>query len=102
MSHTFFIIHGLIKRKTPPPPCSLVSVYAYSLTLLNAVFSGQKLCLNRHGFKPPFVWLTRLFLCLFVFCRFKIHEDTDTSLDDLSDCSSDSMEVCCDDLGESF
>lgn len=50
----------------------------------------------------PFVWLTRLFLCFFVFCRFKIHEDTDTSLDDLSDCSSDSMEVCCDDLGESF
>lgn len=89
MSHTFFIIHGLIKRKTPPR--SMVSVYAYSLTLLNAVFSGQKLCLNRHGFKPPFVWLTRLFLCLFVFCRFKIHEDTD-----------DSMEVCCDDLGESF
>lgn len=100
MSHTFFIIHGLIKRKTPPR--SLVSVYTYSLTLLNAVFSGQKLCLNRHGFKPPFVWLTRLFLCSFVFCRFKIHEDTDTSLDDLSDCSSDSMEVCCDDLGESF
>ncbi|GAA6216802.1 neuron navigator 1 isoform X1 [Lates japonicus] len=33
--------------------------------------------------------------------RFQIHEDTDASLDDLSDCSSDSMEVCCDDLGES-
>ncbi|XP_044069368.1 neuron navigator 1 isoform X3 [Siniperca chuatsi] len=30
--------------------------------------------------------------------RFQVHEDTDASLDDLSDCSSDSMEVCCDDL----
>lgn len=81
-------------KKTSSPWCLLV--YAYSLTLLNAVFSGQKLCLNRRGFKlqfHPFVSF---------FCRFKIHEDTDTSLDDLSDCSSDSMEVCCDDLGESF
>uniref|UniRef100_A0A8C4ID23 Neuron navigator 1 n=1 Tax=Dicentrarchus labrax TaxID=13489 RepID=A0A8C4ID23_DICLA len=31
--------------------------------------------------------------------RFQVHEDTDVALDDLSDCSSDSMEVCCDDLG---
>ncbi|XP_045931974.1 neuron navigator 1 isoform X6 [Micropterus dolomieu] len=31
--------------------------------------------------------------------RFQVHDDTDASLDDLSDCSSDSMEVCCDDLG---
>ncbi|CAB1457606.1 unnamed protein product [Pleuronectes platessa] len=30
--------------------------------------------------------------------RFQVHEDTDASLDNLSDCSSDSMEVCCDDL----
>ncbi|XP_051269678.1 neuron navigator 1 isoform X14 [Dicentrarchus labrax] len=30
--------------------------------------------------------------------RFQVHEDTDVALDDLSDCSSDSMEVCCDDL----
>ncbi|XP_045931975.1 neuron navigator 1 isoform X7 [Micropterus dolomieu] len=30
--------------------------------------------------------------------RFQVHDDTDASLDDLSDCSSDSMEVCCDDL----
>ncbi|XP_051803948.1 neuron navigator 1 isoform X2 [Acanthochromis polyacanthus] len=30
--------------------------------------------------------------------RFQGHEDTDATLDDLSDCSSDSMEVCCDDL----
>ncbi|XP_056246832.1 neuron navigator 1 isoform X5 [Seriola aureovittata] len=30
--------------------------------------------------------------------RFQVHEDTDASLDDLSDCSSDSMEVCCDEL----
>ncbi|XP_041638659.1 neuron navigator 1 isoform X3 [Cheilinus undulatus] len=31
--------------------------------------------------------------------RFQVHEDTDATLDDLSDCSSDSMEVCCDELG---
>ncbi|XP_034388701.1 neuron navigator 1 [Cyclopterus lumpus] len=31
--------------------------------------------------------------------RFQVHEDTDPGLDDLSDCSSDSMEVCCDELG---
>ncbi|XP_074522046.1 neuron navigator 1 isoform X2 [Halichoeres trimaculatus] len=30
--------------------------------------------------------------------RFQVHEDTDATLDDLSDCSSDSMEVCCEDL----
>ncbi|XP_070814558.1 neuron navigator 1 isoform X2 [Chaetodon trifascialis] len=30
--------------------------------------------------------------------RFQVHQDPDASLDDLSDCSSDSMEVCCDDL----
>ncbi|XP_068170740.1 uncharacterized protein [Antennarius striatus] len=29
--------------------------------------------------------------------RFQVHEDSDVFLDDLSDCSSDSMEVCCDD-----
>ncbi|XP_068449652.1 neuron navigator 1 [Clinocottus analis] len=31
--------------------------------------------------------------------RFQVHEDTDPALDDLSDCSSDSMEVCCDEFG---
>ncbi|XP_024915868.1 neuron navigator 1 isoform X3 [Cynoglossus semilaevis] len=31
--------------------------------------------------------------------RFQVHENTDAFLDDLSDCSSDSMEVCCDDIG---
>ncbi|XP_030274686.1 neuron navigator 1 isoform X6 [Sparus aurata] len=30
--------------------------------------------------------------------RFQVHEDQDASFDDLSDCSSDSMEVCCDDF----
>ncbi|KAM8915475.1 neuron navigator 1 isoform 3-T5 [Spinachia spinachia] len=30
--------------------------------------------------------------------RYQVHEDTDPTLDDLSDCSSDSMEVCCDEL----
>ncbi|XP_029007809.1 neuron navigator 1 isoform X4 [Betta splendens] len=29
--------------------------------------------------------------------RLPVHDDTDASLDDLSDCSSDSMEICCDD-----
>lgn len=38
----------------------------------------------------------------FLFYRFQVHEDTDASFDDLSDCSSDSMEVCCDDLGKSL
>ncbi|XP_077948999.1 neuron navigator 1 isoform X3 [Gasterosteus aculeatus] len=30
--------------------------------------------------------------------RFQVHEDADPALDDLSDCSSDSMEVCCDEF----
>ncbi|XP_028302976.1 neuron navigator 1 isoform X9 [Gouania willdenowi] len=30
--------------------------------------------------------------------RFQVHEDPDATLDDLSDCSSDSMEVCCDEF----
>nr|XP_020457138.1 uncharacterized protein LOC109960947 [Monopterus albus] len=30
--------------------------------------------------------------------RFQVHNNTDASLDDLSDCSSDSMEVCCDEI----
>lgn len=41
------------------------------------------------------------FVKLVSLCRFQVHEDTDASFDDLSDCSSDSMEVCCDELGES-
>lgn len=49
--------------------------------------------------------LSSLLVCSFVkfvsLCRFQVHEDTDASFDDLSDCSSDSMEVCCDELGES-
>lgn len=36
-------------------------------------------------------------------CRFQVQEDTDiSSLEDVSDCSSDSMEVCCEDLGKPF
>ncbi|KAK1900916.1 Neuron navigator 1, partial [Dissostichus eleginoides] len=31
--------------------------------------------------------------------RFQVHEGTDPTLEDLSDCSSDSMEVCCEELG---
>ncbi|KAI4827189.1 hypothetical protein KUCAC02_030606 [Chaenocephalus aceratus] len=34
--------------------------------------------------------------------RFQVHEDTNPTLEDLSDCSSDSMEVCCEELGESL
>lgn len=32
--------------------------------------------------------------------RFQVQEEMDATLDDLSDCSSDSMEVCCEDLGK--
>nr|XP_043880802.1 neuron navigator 1 isoform X2 [Solea senegalensis] len=35
----------------------------------------------------------------FRFSRFQVHEDIDSFPDDLSDCSSDSMEICCGDLG---
>ncbi|XP_058487380.1 neuron navigator 1 isoform X2 [Solea solea] len=34
----------------------------------------------------------------FRFSRFQVHEDIGGFPDDLSDCSSDSMEICCDDL----
>lgn len=35
--------------------------------------------------------------------RLQVQEDTDmSSLEDVSDCSSDSMEVCCEDLGKPF
>ncbi|KAK5872090.1 hypothetical protein PBY51_012821 [Eleginops maclovinus] len=34
--------------------------------------------------------------------RFQVREDTDPTLEDLSDCSSDSMEVCCEDIGKSL
>lgn len=34
-------------------------------------------------------------------CRLQAQDGDTSSLEDLSDCSSDSMEVCCDDLGES-
>ncbi|XP_036806652.1 uncharacterized protein LOC118940498 [Oncorhynchus mykiss] len=33
--------------------------------------------------------------------RLNVQDDDASSLEDLSDCSSDSMELCCDDLGES-
>lgn len=36
-----------------------------------------------------------------LFLRLQVQEDTDmSSLEDVSDCSSDSMEVCCEDLGK--
>ncbi|XDV35244.1 hypothetical protein PO909_005225 [Leuciscus waleckii] len=34
--------------------------------------------------------------------RLPVREDTEASLEDLSDCSSDSMEMCCEDLSESL
>ncbi|XP_039862454.1 neuron navigator 1 isoform X2 [Simochromis diagramma] len=57
--------------------------------------SHQTFNLPRRGSEPGKVNMAAVAPFRF---RFKIHEDTDTSLDDLSDCSSDSMEVCCDDL----
>ncbi|XP_019214593.1 neuron navigator 1 isoform X2 [Oreochromis niloticus] len=57
--------------------------------------SHQTFNLARRGSEPGKVNMAAVAPFRF---RFKIHEDTDTSLDDLSDCSSDSMEVCCDDL----
>ncbi|XP_030584994.1 neuron navigator 1 [Archocentrus centrarchus] len=57
--------------------------------------SSQTLNLPRRGSEPGRVNMAAVAPFRF---RFHVHEDADTFLDDLSDCSSDSMEVCCDDL----
>ncbi|XP_069004659.1 neuron navigator 1 isoform X2 [Embiotoca jacksoni] len=57
--------------------------------------SHQTLNVSRRGSEPGRVSMAAVAPFRF---RFQVHEDTDATLDDLSDCSSDSMEVCCDDL----
>lgn len=61
---------------------------------MRAVFHTQTLC------SIPALKRFRFRFIVSVYCRFPVHDDTDVSLDELSDCSSDSMEVCCDDVGE--
>lgn len=40
---------------------------------------------------------------MFLIIRLQVQQDPDmSSLEDVSDCSSDSMEVCCEDLGNPF
>ncbi|XP_071759870.2 neuron navigator 1 [Centroberyx gerrardi] len=58
--------------------------------------SHQTFSMPRRGSEPGRVNMAAVAPFRF---RFQVQEDTDASLDDLSDCSSDSMEVCCDDLG---
>ncbi|XP_067442786.1 neuron navigator 1 isoform X2 [Thunnus thynnus] len=58
--------------------------------------SYQTFNMHRRGSEPGKVNMATVAPFRF---RFQVHEEMDASLDDLSDCSSDSMEVCCDDLG---
>ncbi|KAK5622463.1 hypothetical protein CRENBAI_003238 [Crenichthys baileyi] len=60
--------------------------------------SYQKFNMKRRGSEPGKISMAAIAPFR---SRFQVSEDTDTTLDDLSDCSSDSMEVCCDDFGES-
>ncbi|XP_036007204.1 neuron navigator 1 isoform X6 [Fundulus heteroclitus] len=57
--------------------------------------SYQKFNMKRRGSEPGKI--NTAAVAPFTF-RFQVGEDADATLDDLSDCSSDSMEVCCDDL----
>nr|XP_054587544.1 neuron navigator 1 [Nothobranchius furzeri] len=57
--------------------------------------SSEALSVKRRGSEPGRVNMAAVAPFKF---RFQVSEDTDVTLDDLSDCSSDSMEVCCDDL----
>ncbi|XP_044203946.1 neuron navigator 1 isoform X2 [Thunnus albacares] len=57
--------------------------------------SYQTFNMHRRGSEPGKVNMATVAPFRF---RFQVHEEMDASLDDLSDCSSDSMEVCCDDL----
>ena len=59
--------------------CSAGSSSSSSVMIISSLLSDEGLC---------------------VFSRLQVTEETDPSVDDLSDCSSDSMEVCCEDLGE--
>ncbi|CAK6967198.1 neuron navigator 1 [Scomber scombrus] len=58
--------------------------------------SYQTFNMHRRGSEPGKVNMATVAPFRF---RFQVHEEMDASLDDLSDCSSDSMEVCCDDIG---
>ncbi|XP_047438347.1 neuron navigator 1 isoform X3 [Mugil cephalus] len=55
----------------------------------------QTFNLQRRGSEPGRVNMATVAPFRF---RFQVHGDTDSTVDDLSDCSSDSMELCCDDL----
>ncbi|XP_016524368.1 neuron navigator 1 isoform X5 [Poecilia formosa] len=57
--------------------------------------SYQKFNMKRRGSEPGKINMAAVAPFRF---RFQVSEDTDATLDDLSDCSSDSMEVCCDEL----
>ncbi|XP_028261536.1 neuron navigator 1 isoform X3 [Parambassis ranga] len=57
--------------------------------------SYQTFSMPRRGSEPGRVNMAAVAPFRF---RFQVHDDTDATLDDLSDCSSDSMEVCCDEL----
>ncbi|XP_054866617.1 neuron navigator 1 isoform X2 [Amphiprion ocellaris] len=57
--------------------------------------SNQAFNMPRRGSEPGKISMAAVAPFRF---RFQVHEDIDATLDDLSDCSSDSMEVCCDDL----
>ncbi|XP_026162623.1 neuron navigator 1 isoform X3 [Mastacembelus armatus] len=58
--------------------------------------SYQTLNMPRRGSEPGKVNMAAV--APFRFSRFQAHEDPDVPIDDLSDCSSDSMEVCCEDI----
>ncbi|XP_038134405.1 neuron navigator 1 isoform X5 [Cyprinodon tularosa] len=57
--------------------------------------SYQRFNMKRRGSEPGKINMAAVAPFRF---RFQVNEDKDAALDDLSDCSSDSMEVCCDDL----
>ncbi|XP_037831343.1 neuron navigator 1 isoform X4 [Kryptolebias marmoratus] len=57
--------------------------------------SYQTFNMKRRGSEPAKITMAAVAPFRF---RFQVNEDTEATLDDLSDCSSDSMEVCCDDL----
>ncbi|XP_008407208.1 neuron navigator 1 isoform X4 [Poecilia reticulata] len=57
--------------------------------------SYQKFNMKRRGSEPGKINMAAVAPFRF---RFQVSEGSDATLDDLSDCSSDSMEVCCDDL----
>lgn len=58
---------------------------------------------NNMFLMPKTIKLLIIILSMSMVYRLQVQEDTDmSSLEDMSDCSSDSMEVCCEDLGKHF